>query len=138
MLWLWHAPAFFDRALGSEGWHATQHLSLLLSALLFWWAINGASSLQRRHGTAALCLFFTSLHSGLLGALMALSASPWYARYVAMGLSGTAGLTPLEDQQIAGLIMWVPGGAVHAIVALVYLSRWFQPHRGLPTVENLS
>jgi putative membrane protein len=55
-----------------------------------------------------------------------------------MGLSGTAGLTPLEDQQIAGLIMWVPGGAVHAIVALVYLSRWFQPHRGLPTVENLS
>jgi putative membrane protein len=138
MLWLWHAPAFFDRALASEGWHATQHLSLLFSALLFWWAINGASSLRHRHGVAAFWLFFTSMHSGLLGALMALSASPWYSRYVAMGMSGTAGLTPLEDQQIAGLIMWIPGGAVHAIVALIYLSRWFRPRLGLPTLETFS
>jgi mxaJ protein len=46
-----------------------------------------------------------------------------------MGMSGTAGLTPLEDQQIAGLIMWVPGGAVHAIAALIYLSRWFRTPR---------
>jgi putative membrane protein len=138
MLWLWHAPAFFDRALASEGWHAAQHLSLLFSALLFWWAINGASSLQRRHGTAAFCLFFTSLHSGLLGALMALSASPWYARYIAMGMSGTAGLSPLEDQQIAGLIMWIPGGAVHAVVALVYLSRWFRSDRSWRGLESVS
>jgi mxaJ protein len=46
-----------------------------------------------------------------------------------MGMSGTAGLSPLEDQQIAGLVMWVPGGAVHAIAALVYLSRWFRTPR---------
>lgn len=83
--------------------------------------------MYQRHGVAAFWLFFTSMHSGLLGALMALSASPWYARYVAMGMSGTGGLTPLEDQQIAGLIMWIPGGAIHAVVALVYLSRWFRP-----------
>jgi mxaJ protein len=46
-----------------------------------------------------------------------------------MGMSGTAGLSPLEDQQLAGLIMWVPGGAVHAIAALIYLSRWFKVPR---------
>lgn len=136
MLWLWHALVFFDRALGSEAWHAAQHLSLLLSATLFWWAIDTASSLQRKHGVAAFWLFFTSLHSGLLGALMALSASPWYARYAALGMSGPFGLAPLEDQQLAGLIMWVPGGAIHAIVALLYLSRWFRaPRAGLPTLE---
>jgi mxaJ protein len=126
MLWLWHAPAFFDNALRSELWHAAQHLSLVASALLFWWSINTASSLERKHGVAGFYLFFTSVHSALLGALMAFADSPWYAQYARMGMSGTAGLTPLEDQQIAGLIMWVPGGAVHAVAALVYLSRWFR------------
>jgi putative membrane protein len=126
MLWLWHAPAFFDAALRSELWHAVQHLSLVGSALLFWWSINTASSLERKHGIAGFWLFFTSVHSALLGALMAFAESPWYAEYVHMGMSGTAGLSPLEDQQIAGMIMWVPGGAVHAIAALIYVSRWFR------------
>lgn len=99
MLWIWRAPTFFDRALVSEWQHAAQHLSLMFSALLFWWSINLASSQGQRHGVAALLL--TSLHSGLLGALMAFADSPWYAQYAALGLSGTAGLTPLEDQQIA-------------------------------------
>jgi putative membrane protein len=129
MLWLWHAPAFFDAALRSEFWHAAQHLSLVGSALLFWWSINTASSLERQHGAAGFWLFFTSVHSALLGALMAFAESPWYGQYARMGMSGTAGLTPLEDQQIAGLIMWVPGGAVHAIAALIYLSRWFRAPR---------
>jgi putative membrane protein len=131
MLWAWHAPAFFDAALRSEFWHAAQHLSLVSSALLFWWSINDASALGRKHGIAGFYLFFTSVHSALLGALMAFAESPWYSQYVRMGMSGTAGLTPLEDQQIAGLIMWVPGGAVHAIAALVYLSRWFRVPRKL-------
>jgi len=126
MLWLWHAPIFFDAALRSELWHAAQHLSLVFSALLFWWSINTASALGRKHGIAGFYLFFTSVHSALLGALMAFAESPWYSQYVRMGMSGTAGLTPLEDQQMAGLIMWVPGGAVHAIAALIYLSRWFR------------
>jgi putative membrane protein len=131
MLWLWHAPIFFDAALRSELWHAAQHLSLVCSALLFWWSINTASALERKHGIAGFYLFFTSVHGALLGALMAFAESPWYAQYIRMGMSGTAGLTPLEDQQIAGLIMWVPGGAVHAIAALVYLSRWFRVPRKL-------
>jgi PQQ-dependent catabolism-associated beta-propeller protein len=137
MLWIWHAPVFFDRALASESWHAAQHLSLLFSALLFWWSINSASALERKHGVAGFFLFFTSIHSGLLGALMAFAKSPWYSQYVAMGMSGVGGLTPLEDQQIAGLIMWVPGGAVHAIAALIYLSRWFKVPRKAVTTTAL-
>lgn len=125
MLWMWHAPAFFNRALQGEGWHALQHLSLVFSALLFWWSLNRASALERKHGATAAFLFFTSIHSGLLGALMTFAESPWYWRYAAMGMSGTAGLSALEDQQLAGLIMWIPGGAIHAVVALIYLRRWF-------------
>jgi len=114
-LWLWHAPSLFDRALADETWHAVQHLSFLVSALLFWTAMFARTTPR---GTAALCLFATSLVSGALGALMAFAMSPWYARYAAMGMA-PFNLSPLEDQQLAGLLMWVPGGMVHAGGALV-------------------
>ena len=79
--------------------------------------------LDHRRGNyllSAACLFATSLVEGALGALMSLSASPWYAAYAAMGLSGI-GLDPATDQQLAGLIMWIPGGVVHGGAALVLL-----------------
>jgi len=121
-LWLWHMPSLFDRALESEWWHAIQHLSFLGSSLLFWWSMTRGSHHSNRRAIAALCLFITSLASGALGALMAVSSSPWYAGYAAMDLHGLlpGGLTAAEDQQLAGLIMWIPGGLVHFIAALVF------------------
>ena len=62
---------------------------------------------------------------GALGALMALSTSPWYAPYAAMGMT-PFGLTPAEDQQLAGLIMWIPGGLVHGIAAIALLYHWLK------------
>ena len=121
VLWAWHAPALFDRALESQGWHIAQHLSFILASLLFWTAAFGP-----RRGSdllAAACLFLTSLVEGALGALMALSESPWYAAYAAMDMSGI-GLDPTTDQQLAGLVMWIPGGLVHGAVALALLYRW--------------
>lgn len=129
MLWVWHSPMLFDRALQSEGWHAAQHLSLVFSALLFWWSMNRTAATLQRPGVAVFFLFFTSIQSGFLGALMAFANSPWYTRYAAMGMSGTGNLTPLEDQQVAGLIMWIPGGAVHALAAFFYLGLWFHQLR---------
>ena len=121
-LWLWHMPALFDRALANEGWHAAQHASFLVSALFFWTAMLGRrgrqSSASAARAVAALCLFATSVLSGALGALMAFSESPWYAGYARLGMA-PFGLSPAEDQQLAGLIMWVPGGLVHAAAALV-------------------
>ena len=75
---------------------------------------------RRLLGKAVICLFITSIVSGALGAFMAFSSSPWYARYAALGLNAW-GLTPAEDQQLAGLAMWIPGGLVHAIAALLLL-----------------
>jgi len=130
-LWLWHAPFLFDLALASEGWHAAQHLSFILSALLFWSAMLGASRKPASggRGLAALCLFATSLISGALGALMAFSQSPWYARYAELGMA-PYGLTPAEDQQVAGLIMWIPGGLVHALAALILVAALLRPAAG--------
>ena len=121
-MWAWHAPGLFDRALDNPGWHVAQHLSFLVTALLFWWAMAHG---RAGHGLSAFCLFVTSLAGGALGALMAVSSSPWYAGYAALGLT-PAGLTPAEDQQLAGLIMWIPGGAFHGAAALVFLWKWLK------------
>lgn len=122
-LWLWHAPALFDRALSGSGWHAAQHLSFLVTALLFWSAMVARRTAP---GIAALCLIVTSIVSGALGALMAFAESPWYAGYARFAFA-PFGLSPVEDQQIAGLLMWVPGGLVHAGAALVIVRRLLRP-----------
>jgi putative membrane protein len=118
-LWLWHAPVLFDMALADEGWHAAQHVSFLASALLFWTAMLGRRAVA---AVSAICLVATSIVSGALGALMAVAESPWYAGYERLGLA-PFGLTPAEDQQLAGLLMWVPGGLVHAGAALLIMRR---------------
>lgn len=119
-LWLWHAPRLFDLALASARWHVVQHLCFLATALLFWWAVLHGR--ERRVGVSVGCLFFTATVSGALGALMAFSSSPWYAGYASSGLDAL-GLTPAEDQQLAGLLMWIPGGLVHALAGLALFAR---------------
>lgn len=123
VMWAWHAPALFNRALESPVWHAAQHVSFVVGSLIFWSAMLD----PRRGGylLSAACLFMTSLIEGALGALMALSSSPWYAAYATMGMTGI-GLDPTADQQLAGLIMWIPGGLVHGGAALALLYAWLR------------
>jgi putative membrane protein len=125
MMWSWHAPALFDRALDSSGWHIFQHSCFFLSSLLFWWAMLHPRRRSGGYGVSAACLFVTSLIGGALGALMSFSASPWYAEYAAMGMTGI-GLDPIDDQRLAGLIMWIPGGLVHGIAALAMFYKWLK------------
>jgi cytochrome c oxidase assembly factor CtaG len=129
VMWAWHAPVLFDRALDSFGWHIFQHACFLASALLFWWAMLHPRGGRSGYGVSAACLFATSLVGGALGALMSLSSSPWYADYAAMGMTGI-GLDPVDDQRLAGLIMWIPGGAFHGIAALVLFYRWLKSSEG--------
>lgn len=121
----WHVPPLFDLALRSEGWHIVQHLSFVASALLFWWAVANAPASGGGWGLSAFCLFVTSLVGGALGALMSVSSSPWYEGYRVLGMT-PIGLTPAEDQQLAGLIMWIPGGAFHLAAAVYFLVKWLR------------
>jgi len=124
-LWLWHVPVLFELALASDGWHIAQHLSFVVTALLFWTAMLDPRRLRAGTGVAIGCLFVTAIVGGTLGALMALSDSPWYASYIALGMT-PFGLSPQQDQQLAGLLMWVPGGLVHLLAALWLLATWLR------------
>ena len=128
-LWLWHAPALFGLALAGEGWHIVQHLCFMVTALLFWASMLDEARMRHHPMTAVVGLFFTALVSGALGALMAFSASPWYVGYARLGMT-PFGLTPVEDQQLAGLLMWIPGGVVHAAAALAIVGRLLRTGSG--------
>ena len=129
VMWSWHAPPLFDRALDSFGWHIAQHACFFISSLLFWWAMLHPRSRSSGYGVSAACLFATSLIGGALGALMSFSSSPWYADYAAIGMTGV-GLDPVDDQRLAGLIMWIPGGLVHGAAALVLAYKWLKSSEG--------
>lgn len=123
-IWAWHAPALFEAALSHEAVHWLQHLSFFVTALFFWWALLYGRARERGYGAAVFYLFATGLHSGFLGILLTISRRPWYPADAAF-TSGW-GLTPLEDQQLAGVIMWVPGGFAYVIAALVLAAIWIQ------------
>ena len=121
VLWIWHAPSFFDAALRRQGVHDLQHLSFLASALLFWAALL-EERVRERQGAGVLYLFTTTVHTGVLGALLTFATHPWYSAYLERAPHWS--LSPLEDQQIGGLIMWVPASLVYIGVGLVLLARW--------------
>jgi cytochrome c oxidase assembly factor CtaG len=123
-LWVWHAPALFQATLESEWVHTLQHLSFFLSALLFWWAlVHGRRGLMG-YGAAVLYVFTTSLHSGALGALLTFASRLWYPAYATS--TQAWGLTPIEDQQLGGLIMWVPAGLVYLVAGLALFAGWLR------------
>ncbi|HEX4233828.1 MAG TPA: cytochrome c oxidase assembly protein [Caldimonas sp.] len=133
-LWLWHLPALFRAALSIPLVHILQHACFFGSALAYWWTVFDG---RRRHpkGSSIASLFTTMLHTSALGALLTFAPSPWYAADGPRAF----GLSPLEDQQLGGLIMWIPGGLAYMIVGLVIVIRWLSPRpraRPAPSVPE--
>jgi putative membrane protein len=117
LIWLWHVPRFYEQALLDPRVHLLMYGSLITAAVLFWTSILSARDREAQHGGwAMLVLLITFVHTGLLGALLSFSPRPWYPLLSAS--SGAWNLSPLEDQQLAGLIMWVPMGLVYLLAAL--------------------
>jgi putative membrane protein len=122
-IWAWHAPILFDVAVINVSVHRLQHVSFLVTAMVFWWSVLRRSNT----GLAAWHLFVTMLHTSALGALVALAPRVLYETQTATAIAW--GLTPLEDQQLAGIIMWVPAGTIYAGAALALTALWIR-HSG--------
>lgn len=122
-IWLWHVPFLFQLTLKSELAHTAQHLSFLLSALLFWWALFYAHG-RLAYGAAVFYVFTTAVHTSILGALLTFSPHLWYPLY--SNTTQAWGLTPLEDQQLGGLVMWVPAGLVYLAAGLWLFAAWLK------------
>jgi putative membrane protein len=125
-LWLWHVPTLFEAALRSNWVHTLQHFSFLFTALLFWWSALGQTA-RAGQGAALVYLFTTMIHSSALGALLTLSPFVWYPAYEST--ASVLGLSALEDQQLGGLVMWIPAGTAYFATGLLLAMRWIGLNR---------
>ncbi|BBK44661.1 hypothetical protein STVA_46810 [Allostella vacuolata] len=126
-LWLWHMPGPYAAALASDPLYWLMQATLLGSAVLFWSTLRAG----RHDGVASLsALLATVMQMGLLGALLTFVPAPLYAPHFATTLAW--GLTPLEDQQLAGLVMWVPAALPYLAAALVPVAGWLAAGRPSP------
>jgi cytochrome c oxidase assembly factor CtaG len=119
---LWHVPVLYDAAQGHTTIHYTEHVLFFTTALLFWWPVIHPGGGTRSLGKIAAIAYVSipMLEGTLIGALLTFAQRPFYATYV--DAPRLTGLSPLDDQQLAGLIMWIPGGVVYGIAVLWLLA----------------
>lgn len=122
VIWFWHSPRLYLLALDDLWVHAFEHACFLFSAWLFWWSVLHAG--QRRVPQALMAVLLTLMHTGLLGALLTFGTVSFYGAE-----------RDVADQQLAGLIMWVPGGLVYLAAGAWIAWRWLGRMRRGPRLE---
>jgi putative membrane protein len=111
VLWIWHAPAAYNLALSHVGVYWLMQCTLFGSFLWFWRAVEAP---QRAGIEAVTAVIASFAQMGLLGAILTFAPGPLYAVHSVAPLAW--GLAPLTDQQLGGLIMWVPAGVPYAVL----------------------
>jgi len=131
VIWLWHMPGPLQLSVEHRLLHDGVHLLFLATGLWFWWSLMAPVRLGRKgFGPALLFAVLTLMHTGMLGALLTFAPQLLYPEHPA----GFAGFSRLSDQQLAGLIMWVPGGLVYTAAAVVLGAVWLrETERLLPS-----
>lgn len=123
-LWGWHIPALYQATIESDAVHAAQHLCFFFTGLVFWSALYGAGRSTMSYGAAVLYTFGTAVHCSALGALLTFSTVLWYPIYA--DRTAAWNMTALQDQQLGGLLMWVPSGVIFILIGIVLTARWIQ------------
>jgi cytochrome c oxidase assembly factor CtaG len=121
----WHIPALFNAALANDGLHIFQHLSFLVTGVIFWWPIIGPLEDRRLPALGAVAYLFSAcVCCSLLGAFLTLGPSGLYPAYV-----GYWGLDRRSDRQLGGMLMWVLGCFVYLSGILSTVLRWYGAER---------
>jgi putative membrane protein len=123
-LWAWHIPSLYDASVEHDWVHALQHATFLVTALLFWWTLLHGRHGRMSYGSGVVYVFTTAIHTSILGALMTFAQQLWYPIYA--GRTSAFHLTPIEDQQLGGLIMWIPAGVVFIGLGLWLMAAWMR------------
>jgi putative membrane protein len=118
VVWVWHVPALYERAVIDEAVHALQHAMFCVTSALFWWGLVYGRYGRAGYGASVFFVFTTVVHTGLLGAVFTLAPVPLYPLYAARAPD------PVADQQLAGLVMWVPAGLVLTLVGVALFAAW--------------
>lgn len=120
-LWGWHLPGPYQAGLRSPWVHALEHLSFFGTSVLWWAAVAGRRRLA--HAPAMAFVFTTMLHAAWLAGALTFSTRVLYPFYA---VDPVAPVTPLQDQQLAGVLMWIPPGLLYMSVIVVLFFQWFR------------
>ena len=132
-MYVWHLPPLYNATLAHTGIHILEHLSFLVTAVIFWWPICAPVAGSRYAPLAAMLSLFTgAVASTVLGIVLTFASPGLYPAYLnpvdTRGylslIRGGWGLSAAADQQLGGLIMWVPGGLVYLCAILCIFARW--------------
>lgn len=126
VVWLWHAPPLFEAAVQSTPLHVLEHIMFFVTAMMLWSSWQLTARVTKASGAIMLSIFSTMVHTGMLGALITFAPKPLYSVYDSADLSW---LTPLDDQQLAGLLMWVPASFCYLGAALLVVERFLASGR---------
>jgi putative membrane protein len=122
---LWHVPAIFELALRSRFWHQFEHASFFIAGILFWWPVIHPGFASR--WSIPLYLFFATLPCDALSAFLAFCGRVVYRPYLTAG--GHFGLSALEDQALAGALMWVTVTFAYLVPALMLTAQLLSSER---------
>ncbi len=121
-LWVWHLPPMYEAALSSPWLHALEHACFLLGAWTFWWHVLHEGPQRVRGGAAVLYVFAATLPAAALGAVLTFATAPLYPSQAQGAVA--AGLDPVRDQQLAGLVMWVPPDVLYLLLTVALFLPW--------------
>lgn len=122
----WHVPAIFELALQSHLWHKFEHASFFLAGILFWWPVLQPAPYQR--WAVPVYLFLATLPCDALSAFLAFCGHVVYRPYMSIH-DGLFDLSPLDDQALAGALMWVTVTFAYLIPALLLMGRMLSSER---------
>jgi putative membrane protein len=122
-IWFWHAAVPYGAALESEAIHVAEHAAFVVTGVLFWRSVIRPQK-TANNGLPVLLVFAMGIQSVFLSALLTFAPRPWYGPYAET--TRVWGLDPLGDQQLAGVVMWVPAGAIYVGAALGLLVAWLR------------
>ncbi len=128
---IWHVPTLYEATLHNEAIHISEHVLFIATGMLNWWPIlSPLPQLSRLSPpTQILYLFLEGIPATILGALIVFAASPLYPTYAAA--PRVFGLDPIADQQLAGLVMWMPGGMIYLLALSLIFFTWLQREQQL-------
>lgn len=133
-LWFWHAPGPYAASFSSDLVYWAMHASLFGAALMLWRVLLAPGAAAK--GMALACAVSTAVHMGILGALLTFGTRPLYIEH--LDTASAWGLSALEDQQLGGLIMWVPGCGAFLLAAMFGCAAWWQAMQAPPAAVSSS
>ncbi|MGC1372094.1 MAG: cytochrome c oxidase assembly protein [Candidatus Sulfotelmatobacter sp.] len=141
---IWHIPLLYNLALAHEAIHIVQHLLFLITAVIFWWPVlNPLPELRLSIGPMVLYLFSAAMFNSILGMIITFAPVGWYPAYLhpndELGILSLIRnqwrISPTVDQQLGGLLMWVPAGLIYFTMIVGAVVKWQSEADKVPFAE---